>query len=399
MSSTKQLEWRIDSREYERFREFVGEKHGVVALCFPSEVTQAMRAFIDKDRAADVEERLDALEDVLADSFAGYSRRRRSSDPLAADDLGGEDTTKIRCEVPAELKEEFAIYVDENSEWGYGEALGRAMNAYRDGGREQRLADQLDAMTVAVEAVDVDAQDTDQGTESDDESESRPYSKEEKLEEIRRDLAEANRKDSAEEIQQLPRKQIVQAIHRYCSQEPDEPASDRTVNNYLGRIKEELELTDDPQNDVLLIKDDGMDGPAFEYKDFANLSTEERVEAVRVKLLQKADSGRGGQVSAADIQTEFFGGEPSDSVAHDLRNRAAEAEGFAVRTARDGVKTVRVNIPEVSDESLLDAAGLVDHQATEAEAAAEMDALMNAQQVRTDGGSGLSRRGADVPGV
>lgn len=393
MSSTAKLEWWIDSREYELFREYVEEKHGVIALCFPSEVLQAMRAFIDKDRAADVEDKFATLEDALADSLPGYSRRRKSSGPLATDDLGEDDTTKIRCEVPAKLKEEFAIYVDEHSEWGYGEALGRAMNAYRDGGREQRLADALDAMTAAVESVDAENIETTQNNESDqdqesDETETRPYSREKKIEAIRCDLAEEYGKDSAEEIEQLPREQIVQAIHRYCSQDPEKDASDRTVSDYLSHITDELELTDHPQNDVLLIKDAELDGPAFEHKSYDALTTEERVEAIHVKLLREVDRNRRYQVAASDIQTGYFDGDPSDSVAHELRNRAAEAAGFGVRTARDGVQKLKVDLADVTDESLLETAGLSNQRNAEVEAAAEMDVLMDAE-VATDGGTDL----------
>lgn len=72
-------------------------------------------------------------------------------------------------------------------------------------------------------------------------------------------------------------------------------------------------------------------------------------------------------------------------MAHNLRNWAAEADGFGVRTARDNVKKVYVNVSEVSDKSLREAAGITDRREATAEATAEMDALMNAQVV-TDGG-------------
>lgn len=94
------------------------------------------------------------------------------------------------------------------------------------------------------------------------------------------------------------------------------------------------------------------------------------------------------QVSAADIKSEFFDGEPSESVAHDLRNRAQEAEGFGGRTGGDEKKKVYVDINEFTDKDLLEAAGMTtpnEKEEIEDKAKDEMDALINAQLV-ADGG-------------
>lgn len=386
MASTKKLEWWIDEREYHHFREFVEEKHGVIALCFPSEVVQAMRAFIDKDRAAGVEVELRELENVVADSFDDYSRRRSSYGQHIPDDFGSGETVKIRCEVPASLKEEFSIYIDENSEWGYGEALARAMNAYRDGGREQRLSDMLAEITDTLQNAEP--------TTTENDTASKPYTVEEKLAAIRSDLAESSGVDSAYEIAALTRDDIVGPIHEYCSKGGNETASDRTVSDYIDRVTDDLGLTQHPQKDELYTKDTDLDGPAFEYRDFSNLTTEQRVEAVRAKLLKKA-KGRGcAQATAATIRDEFFDGEPSDSVAHDLRERAAECEGFGTRTTEGGVEAVKVNIVDVEDEGLLRAAGITPPSEIRAEADDEMHALMNAQ-VATDGGRDIDSQDGD----
>ena len=386
MSATKKLEWWVDKREYEHFRTFVEEKHGVIDLCFPSEIVQAMRAFIDKDQAADVESELRELEDAVADSFDDYSRRRRSSyGQHPPDDFGSDETVKIRCEVPAVLKEEFSIYIDEHSEWGYGEALARAMNAYRDGGREQRLADTLAGITDALQ------DETEITTESD--TDAKPYSIEDKLAAIRSDLANESGVDSADEIAELTRADLIEPIHEYCAKAGNETASDRTVNDYIDRVTADLGLTQHPANDELFVKDADLDGPAFEYREYADLSTEQRVEAVRVKLLRKA-KGRGcAQATAATIRTEFFDGEPAESVAHDLRDRAAECEGFKDGTARSSETVVKVDVADVTDEELLKAADIEPPSEIHAEADAEMDALMNAR-VATDGGRDIPMEGS-----
>ena len=382
MASTKKLEWWIDEQEYHHFREFVEEKHGVIDLCFPSEVVQAMRAFIDKDRAADVEDELRELEDVVADSFDGYSRRRTSFGSHVSDDFGSGETVKIRCEVPAILKEEFSIYIDENSEWGYGEALARAMNAYRDGGREQRLADRLAEITDTLQ--------NDEPATAESDTDAKPYSVEDKLAAIRSDLADSSGVDSADEIAELTRADLVDPIHDYCAKGDNETASDRTVSDYIERITADLNLTQHPMNDRLYIKDADLDGPAFEYREYADLSTGQRVEAVRVKLLKKAKARGYAQATAATIRDEFFDGAPSESVAHDLRDRAAECEGFGRRTSEGGENAVKVDVVNVVDETLLKAADIEPPSEIEAEADAEMAAIMEAQVV-TDGGRDIPK--------
>lgn len=376
MSSTQRLQWWVDEHEYERFREFVAEERGVAGLCFPSAVRDAMRAFIDKDRAALVEETIDTFEDVLADSLDGYSRRRTSTDPLVKDDLGGEDTKKVRCKVPTALKEEFAIYVDENSEWGKGEALGRAMNAYRDGGREQRMVDRLENMMASVESVD---------TAQNDESESKPYSKEEKIEAIRTDILD-RWPEPVEEIEEIdgmiPMAWFTESIDRWCTRGDREQATDRTRNKYLDLVADEFGLYRDGPNFIV----GEPDGLAFERRSYDALSTEERVEAVHVHLLRNADARHGAQVSAAGIRDDIFDGKPHDSVANDLRKRAAEKEGFGTRKAGGGDKTVYVSISKVSDERLLEAAGLLEQRRAKEQAQAEWSDYDQAEPVRSDGG-------------
>lgn len=392
MKGHTQLGLSISVREIERFGEFV---YGTYRF-EPStnryrdlEIAKAILAYMDQDLGAVVESRLDAHEEALGDSLPGYSRRRRSSDdPLVAEDLNRGETDRIRPYIPTPIYTDLKEYVDGlDVDMTYSEAIERAMREHRDGGRERRLADRLEDMTATVESADINIS---AGVESDDgadesESTNKPYSREEKLEAIREDVLEKVPESSFEELDGagLPKVWFHEAIDRWCPKGDREQASDRTHDTYIRLLCEEYDLTEQPETNNLVVGDPG--GLAFERTSYDALTTEERVEAVRVKLLQRADSGRGAQVSAADIQAEFFDGEPSDSVAHDLRNRAAEADGFAVRKARDGVMKVRVNVSEVTDTNLLEAAGVADRRKAEAEATAEMDALMNAQVV-TDGG-------------
>lgn len=388
MSSTEKLEWWVDSREYELFREYVEEKHGVIGLCFPSEVVQAMRAFIDKDRAAAVEDELTALEDALAGTLPGYSRRRRSLDPLAKDDLGGEDTKKVRCEVPAALKEEFAIYIEEHSEWGKGEALGRAMNAYRDGGREQRLADRLEEMTAAVESSDIDARDAAQNDESDDEK--NPYSVDDKLEAIRDDILDRwpEPVDELGEIEgKVPVAWVDESVDRWCTKGNRKEATEKTKKKYYNLLADEFGFVKDGQN----FTGADLDDPAFERKPYRELSTEERIEAIHVQLLREADKNRRYQVSAAYIREEYLDGGPDDSTAHSLREKAADTRGFKPVTVR-GKEKLRVAPSDVPDE-LREKAGLTtqdddaESEEIKQKAEAKMAALDQGTPARAHGGT------------
>lgn len=401
MSDEKQLQWWVDAREVDLVWEYLRENSVADRDYFRFFVMDAMEEYIDHDLGSELKSKIGTLDELLSDNIAGYSRRRRNSEddtePLVADNFGSGETKKIRCDVRADLFERFKSYIDGlETDYGYGEALGRALNAYRGGGRHRRLIDRVTRIIDALGGMsDIEqADDTESDDESNDESdsESKPYSREEKLQAIRQDIADANNKASAAEISQFPRSQLLESIHEHCSQEPGKNASDRTVSSYIKEFKEDLGFVDHPKNDVLLIKDDEIDCLPFENKDYDALTTAERVEAVRVKLLREADSGTRYQISAADIKREYFDGEPSDSVAHDLRERAADADGFGVRKARDGKKKLKVDPYEVTDETILEAAGVLE----KVEGKREMDALDQAQReqqrqqyARTDGGTDI----------
>lgn len=374
MSDTSQLQWWVDTRELDRFNRFVERKHGATGPFFPIEMVQAVRSYLDKDRAAELEEKIEALDETLADALGDYSRRRKtSSDPFARDSYRDE-TTKIRTRVPASLKEDFKIFVDEHSELSYGEALDRAMSEYRDGGREQRLADELEEITAEVAALQDSSDDVDDAAT--------PYSVDEKVEAITADVLEKNGLASAADLDQIPKRHVVESIDHYCARDADQ-ASDRTRSKYLERITDELQLAEHPSGKLLERIDD--DSP-LEDRPFSTLSSDERDRVVRKALIRRAKSGKGAQLSAAQIADDVFSGEPSNKTAHSLRDRVADADGFGPRTGEDGEKKVYVNTDRVDPELLEDVVDeLQDSSDIEDAATEEMDALMNAR-VATDGG-------------
>lgn len=348
-------------------------------------VESAMRMFIDEDPLEKTVAALDDVDGMLADFFSEFSRRRRSTATSVPPEWDDEPTTRLTVRVDPDLKERFKIWVAHNTDLTYGEAMARALREYRQNNYEQRIgeiAGHLRDQLSNIEGVEASDLSTPSEKTEPTPTDAKPYSKQDKIETILSDLADENNMESAHDIETVPKKQLAGFIHEYCARGGSE-ASDRTVSTYLGKIKDELGLVEHP-NGVVLVKDDGMDGLAFEHKNFDALTTEERVEAVHVKLVDRAASRGRAQVTAAEIRDEFFDGQPADSVAHDLRNRAAKADGFDTRTARSGEKALRVHVSEVTDDTIRTAAGLEARSEVEAEAEEAMAALDQAEPAPAD---------------
>lgn len=380
MSSFAQIDWRVDTRAYDELLDHIVEKYGIedhaAGQLARGEIITAMEEFLDQDRFVEIEEMIGQLDATLADRIGGFSRRRTSrSDPLVDEDFGGDETTLVRHEIPMQLKEEFASYIKEHSEWGLGEALGRALRAHLDGGRAQRPLGRLDAMIQKATRI----------------GEDRPHSEDGKVSAIIDALIDDWGHDSASDIEGATREDFADYIHTFCSRGDRGEATDRTVRKYIGLVTDEIGLVPHPTTDGLFVPSTDSDDSACLRLGYEQLSQDERVKAVRLKLIRKA-AQKGGDyadqagVTATQIRDEFFDGAPSEAVAHKLRDLAAEAEGFGTKAPRGGGKLVRVILDDIGDSELLNAAGITPSEELERSAAEEMDVLANASPVRADGG-------------
>ena len=343
---------------------------------------------MDQDRGAEVESRLGALDQRLADTFDGYSRRRSSADPLLAEDVGCGNGNHIRPYILPEIYADFKEYVDElDVDMSYAEAVRRAMREHRHGGREQRMTDRLEDMTAAVGSAAVDTPEP----ETTDESESNPYNVEDKIEAIRADL-EDQAPVPLGELQQIPETWITESVDRWCVRGDRDEASERTRSTYIDHLCDTLGFVD-VSGQPVIENPDMLDGLPFERRSFDALSTDQRVEAVHVKLARKASSSAGtqgrAQFTASDIQNELFETEVGESVAHKLRAKAADADGFHERDQEGREKAVAVDLVNVTDETILKAEGVDESSAWEKEVAAKMDNFVEGEPVMAGGSDSI----------
>lgn len=143
------LDWWVDADEYERFTEWVEEKHGYRGRYVAFEIEGAMRAFLDEDDGAAVEELSGRLVDAAGLSRGGGREKRKQS-----------STRKVRARVNPEIADRFRSYVD-TTNWEkdprvgkdtYGCVLGAALSEHRDGGRSSRVREQLERVVEDAEA-------------------------------------------------------------------------------------------------------------------------------------------------------------------------------------------------------------------------------------------------------
>lgn len=365
------------------------------------EISNAIREFVDDDLGSVTEEELIALDKDLSHSFEDYSRRRSSDgeddtlDPSDITTFERGDLEQIQPQLSENLYNDLKALVaklnakrsDAEKRISNSAAVDLAIYEYCTNGRTQRNAELATEIREGTDAVSVPKQADD--TESNDES--KPYHQEDKLAAIREDVL--NRwpepAESFEEIEgaKIPLAWFTESIDKWCTKGDREQVTDRTRQKYLELVGDEFGLTRSGADFVV----GDLDGLAFERKEFEDLSKKQRVEAVHVRLIEELERHNRAQVSAADIKNMFFDGKPSDSVAHELRDLAAEADGFGLRKAH-GEQKLKVDLYDVTDETILEAAGVLE----KVEAKRKMDALDQAQReqqrqqyARTDGGTDI----------
>lgn len=173
-------------------------------------------------------------------------------------------------------------------------------------------------------------------------------------------------------------------------------------NGYLSDVLDRIGYVHHPDADHLYMSAERREelfgitpsDPPVERKPWSALDKSERVESIKDYL---ARTGKGMQVSA--IHTEIFDGNGSMSYMRNLAQEVAASEPFDFRKTPGGKKILRCTgeyapvhaspaaddqdkQADQEDEDETDG----DRERLEDETDAQMDALMNAQPARTDGG-------------
>lgn len=389
-------------------------------------ISEAVIEFLDHDRSAPVEDRIRALDETLADRCEAYSRVRRSGDQVILTDDGlafdRHDLAKWRPYISEELYDDLQRFVDElnaersdaETDISYSAVIDLAIREYCDGGRDQRVTDCLGEMQTALEsdAIEIGSADASAGAAAEtaadpdgsDGDANYPYFKKDRLARVYETIADELGIDSIEDCGGFPRSILLDAIDKWCTKQPEtERANDKTRQEYIDLVCEDLGLVESGNGQTFTERTEVTETtPAFERKAaFGDLDRDERVEAIRVKLLRKADrraDANAAQATGGDVR-EWFDDEPTPPHAVALRKAAVDGEVFTAGKRGDGEQTVQVALGNVTDVDLLRMAGLddrasavesgdgeQDRETVMAEAEAEMDRQMQAEPIRADGG-------------
>lgn len=274
------------------------------------------------------------------------------------------------------LKDEFASYAKRHhSEESYGVVLARALRERRDGGRAGRVERKLERVQADAEAMLAEVA---------------PGSEDGMSVRERRTVAICSRLG-----EQFTREELETAIGAVAGD------SEPTLETYTDRVLDRLTYTTHPHNADLLVPETtareiagetdapAPDAPAIERKAYRDLSREEKVHGLRVRLAERATGNGGrGQVDASTVREEVFDGRASEGHARQLMRLAGEAEGYTFGK-RHGTERIRVDLADVTDAGVLDA---LTETSADAEDGTEgvdtrMDALMAAEpEVVPDGG-------------
>jgi len=121
-------------------------------------VEDAMRAYIDADDLAEIEDRLN---DILATLPSNDGAKKIGPGSPGSHAATG-PTQKVQLRVDADLRATFAGHVREQFDTRPGVALGHALQEHHDTGgrnRRQRIHDRLDAIEATVEGMEATGQD------------------------------------------------------------------------------------------------------------------------------------------------------------------------------------------------------------------------------------------------
>lgn len=327
MRDTTKIDWRVPTAAWEAFREHVREECGGIDGYLGYEAERAMREFADEDGGNRVEDLVDRLVHAAGRNPDGLLKQKTRA-------KAGDETTRVTARVDASVKEEFKKTVDEgDTDDTYGQALARAVDAYRDGGRFGRLQRKLerivdDAASILTELTERDTED-------------RLPVRERRTIAICENLSEQFTDDEL-------RAEIASVAGD----------SQPTIREYRERVVDRLGVEPHPNNAELWVPEHvaethAPDGTPRECRrPVEMLDRQERIRRIKLDLGRRAASRDTGCLTetVANIQSDVFDGEVSKSSVLDLVDAATSENGFACDRSGGGTK-LKVNLNQTRDSA------------------------------------------------
>lgn len=364
VSNRQRVDWYVPADEWDRFVEHVHDEHGEIEGYVGRAVEHAMREFTDQDGYGRAEELVDRL--VAAAGRRPSDLTEKKTPTLETFDATEGDTTRVTCRVDPDVRTAFKQHADQNFDQRLGVVLARALRSSRLGGRANRLEEKLDRVVDDCEAIlgELTGDDTLSTRE-------------------RRTVAIIDTlRPETGELAEFTRDDLNDAIAAVAGD------SRPTLEAYTERVLSRLEYVEHPNNDALFIPEDQVsqcdadpDALAVDRLDWPDLSREQKVHGLQVRLAA-ASTARDGKLRwrLEDVR-EVFGSYPPDNSLYSLMQAADDAEGYRSRN-HHGSRVLEVTLEDVTDPEIL---GEIDRQPS---AGSPSPATTTTSQPRaaTDGG-------------
>lgn len=344
-----QKNWRVVEDDYDQFRANAVEKWGTSVGYVGVEFDRATREFFDLDDYAELEEYI-RNESSPSSSADDEKEKPRDSIPTRSRTDAEDRTTFTKC-IHEDTADRIVQFAHENDlrTWQVVTAIMREANA---GGRAQRLKDELmnDATDESPSGTNSESNGTDDRTNkrhvnqkkvdylvkefTDDDGTPRPFTKEE----------------FGEALAEMPYGGGNTSYMR---------------NEWLPKVCDRLDLTEHPLKPELVVTEERAandleaegfdpDAPACEYRDYEDLSDEQRAHAIRLELVRLA-TGRGKSgLKTKTVCQKVFDGEPTFRKTRRLMDEATDAPGFET-DQKCGEKRIRCDLLDVNEDVLADA--------------------------------------------
>lgn len=371
MTSRVQLGWRVPEKSWNRFVEYVTEKHAEQSLYLRVEAESAMMELLDDDGLlAEAEELLEAHTDL--------STLSSSTDGAIVTDRYQCGTKLVTHRVRADLKERFKKFADKHDAASYGRLLAVALDTYADGGAARRVLNDInrlvDGATTTgstddsvenIASTSVESGSTDVSVESDSGDVETSLStasgsatssgSTDKIDPVVvADAAAAVREQDGEGDLRMFTKSILRDAIEQATGTDDEVVYER----YRDAVLDQLNAGDHPHIDNVCIADRVREEETL----WADLDKAERLVLLRRWAVREAiDNGERQRAFGYKDVTELFEkwakAGPSHQYAYDLMDAAADEPGFEYGKFSIGTQTpkaqLRVDVSEV-DKSVLD---------------------------------------------
>lgn len=360
MTGRPKVSWRVPENEWNVFVNYVERERGENERYVREEVERAMREYIDADEYASIEGFADQLLEAAGYSCETFAAKKPT--------LSG-NTKSVQRRVDADLKDLFRQHAKVAGNQ-FGLHLTYALRERRNGGRSQRLTEKL--MKVLEDAEDLLAE-LDPASEGMNTIEKRTVVICKSLEE------------------QFTRSDLENAISVVAGE------SGPTVRQYTEKVLDRRNYVEHPNNPDLFISkkqreeiaaSEGidLDAPAIDWKDCADLTDEERVHGLRVKLARRAAerTNRKSALRTETIRAEVFNEIPGKRKTRSLINQARRAGGFET-DCRGGTKRLRCDLDAVADSDVLADLDFSGTEDADKSGEQEMSALMDATPVSNSG--------------